>query len=183
MDGMDGSRPRDASSTSGTAVPRPYDRPPLHATGPCRCDIHQETPDGSAPGVWALARFLHRNQLPGEKEKNALAARQLLLLVPKGRMTNALCPLDKAFFSFLPAFEAHGAQKRAKAHSPGVLQDDARVSFVVSGFRVRADAGGGSVEFLEAGFEAGDSLAEFGVACSLALDDLWGCFFDEAPVG
>ena len=23
-------------------------------------------------GMWALARFLHRNQLPGEKEKNAL---------------------------------------------------------------------------------------------------------------
>jgi len=25
---------------------------------------------------WALARFLHRNQLPGEKEKNALAGGQ-----------------------------------------------------------------------------------------------------------
>jgi len=28
-------------------------------------------------GVWALARSLHRNQLPGEKEKNVLAACQL----------------------------------------------------------------------------------------------------------
>ena len=28
-------------------------------------------------GVGALARFLHRKQLPGEKEKNVLAPRQL----------------------------------------------------------------------------------------------------------
>jgi len=68
--------------------------------------------------AWALARFLHRNQLPGEKEKNALAGCQLRLLVPKSRIPSALCPLDKAFFSFSPASGTHGAQKRAKAHPP-----------------------------------------------------------------
>jgi len=69
-------------------------------------------------GVWALARFLHRKQLPGEREKNALAGCQLRLLVPKSRIPSALCPLDKAFFSFSPALGTHGAQKRAKAHPP-----------------------------------------------------------------
>jgi len=83
-------------------------------------------------GAWALARFLHRNQLSGEREKNALAGSQLQLLVPKLRMPSALRSLDKAFFSFSPAFGTHGAQKRAKAHIPGLLQDDARVSFIVS---------------------------------------------------
>jgi len=33
--------------------------------------------------VWALARFLHRDQLPGEKEKNALAGCQPRPVVPK----------------------------------------------------------------------------------------------------
>jgi len=51
-----------------------------------RWHIHEETRDGGAPGVWALARFLHRNQLPGEKEKNASAGSQLRLLVPKSRI-------------------------------------------------------------------------------------------------
>jgi len=78
-------------------------------------------------GVWALARFLHRKRLPGEKEKNALVA-------AKRSRTNALRSLDKAFFSFSPALGTHGAQKRAKAHVPGLLQDHARVSFIVSGF-------------------------------------------------
>jgi len=67
-----------------------------------------------------LARFLHRKQLPGEKEKNALA----------GHMPNALRSLHKAFFSFSPALGTHGAQKRAKAHIPGLLQDHAGVSFI-----------------------------------------------------
>jgi len=84
-------------------------------------------------GVWALARFLHRKQLPGEKEKNALAGCQRPV-VPKPHMPNALRPVGKAFFSFSPALETHGAQKRAKAHIPGLLQDHARVSFIVSGF-------------------------------------------------
>jgi len=73
--------------------------------------------------VWALARFLHRKQLPGEKEKN-----------PKLHMPKALRSLDKAFFPFSPALETHGAQKRAKAHISGLLQDRGRVSFMVSGF-------------------------------------------------
>jgi len=70
-------------------------------------------------GVWALARFLRRNQLPGEKEKNALAGCRLPPLVPKVHIPNALRPRGKAFFSFSPALGTHGAQKRAKAHSPG----------------------------------------------------------------
>jgi len=69
-------------------------------------------------GAWALARFLHRNQLPGEKEKNALAGTRLRFLAPKRRRANALRSLGKAFFSFSPAFGTHGAQKRAKAHAP-----------------------------------------------------------------
>jgi len=84
-------------------------------------------------GVWALARFLHRNQLPGEKEKNALAGCQLPLVVPKLRISNAPHSLDKAFFSFSPALGTHGAQKRARAHSPGPFQANAPVSFMVSG--------------------------------------------------
>ena len=70
-------------------------------------------------GVWALGRFLQRKQLPGENEKNALAGARLRLLVPKRRKANALRRLGKAFFSFSPASGTHGAQKRAKAHSPG----------------------------------------------------------------
>jgi len=69
--------------------------------------------------VWASARFLHRKQLPGEKEKNALAGCQLSLVAPIHRAPNGLRPLESAFFSFSPALETHGAQKRAKAHSPG----------------------------------------------------------------
>jgi len=38
--------------------------------------------------------------------------------VPKRRRANALRCLGKAFFSFSPASETHGAQKRAKAHAP-----------------------------------------------------------------
>jgi len=68
--------------------------------------------------VWALARFLHRKQLPGEKEKNALAGCRLRPLVPKPPpMPSALRSLGKAFFPFSPASGTHGAQKRAKAHS------------------------------------------------------------------
>ena len=95
---------------------------------------YEETRDGSAPGLWALARFLQRKQLPGEKEKNVLAGCQPRPVVPKAYRPNAFRPLAKAFFSFSPALETHGAQKRAKAHSPGLLQDHARVSFIVSGF-------------------------------------------------
>ena len=69
-------------------------------------------------GAWALTRFLHRNELPGAKEKNVLAGTRLRLLVPKRRKANALRCLAKAFFSFSPAFGTHGAQKRAKAHAP-----------------------------------------------------------------
>jgi len=69
-------------------------------------------------GAWALARFLHRNHRPGEKEKNALAGCRLRPLIPKLHMPNALRSLDKAFFSFSPALGTHGAQKRAKAHAP-----------------------------------------------------------------
>jgi len=85
-------------------------------------------------GVWALARFLHRNHRPGEKEKNALAGCRLRPLVPKLHMPNALRSLDKAFFPFSPASGTHGAQKRAKAHIPGLFQDHTRVSFIVPGF-------------------------------------------------
>ena len=85
-------------------------------------------------GAWALTRFLHRNELRGEKEKNVLAGTRLRLLVPKRHKANALRCLAKAFFSFSPAFGTHGAQKRAKAHIPGLLRDHAGVSFMVSGF-------------------------------------------------
>jgi len=85
-------------------------------------------------GVWALARFLHRKQLPGEKEKNALAGCQFRLVAPKRRSPSAFRPLGKAFFPFSPALGTHGAQKRAKAHSPGLLQGHKRVPFIVSGF-------------------------------------------------
>jgi len=68
-------------------------------------------------GARALARFLRRKELPGEKEKNALAGCPPRPVVPKLQMPNALCPLDKAFFSFSPALGTHGAQKRAKARS------------------------------------------------------------------
>jgi len=81
-----------------------------------------------------LARFLPRNQLPGENEKNASAGPQLQLLVAKLRIPSALRSLDRAFFSFSPASGTNGAQKRAKAHIPGPLQDHARVSFIVSAF-------------------------------------------------
>jgi len=84
-------------------------------------------------GAWALARFLHRNQLPGEKEKNALAGCQLQPVLPKRRTLSLPRPLGKAFFPFSPAFGTHGAQKRAKAHSPGPSEDPARVSLIVSG--------------------------------------------------
>jgi len=68
--------------------------------------------------MWALARFLHRKQLPGEKEKNALAGCRLRPLVPKPpSMPSALRSLGKAFFSFSPALGTPCAQKRAKAHS------------------------------------------------------------------
>ncbi len=69
-------------------------------------------------GAWALARFLRRQQLPGEKEKNALAGARLQLLVPQPRRGNALPSPGKAFFSFSPAFGTRGAQKRARAHAP-----------------------------------------------------------------
>jgi len=49
-------------------------------------------------------------------------------------MPKALRPLGKAFFSFSPALETHGAQKRAKAHRPGPIQGYPRVSFIPSGF-------------------------------------------------
>jgi len=94
--------------------------------------------------VWALARFLHRKQLPGEKEKNALAGCPLRPLVTKLRpMPSALRSLGKAFFPFSPALGTHGAQKRAKAHIPGLLQDRPRVSFVVSGFPACVGEGDG----------------------------------------
>ena len=82
-------------------------------------------------GVWASARFLHRKQLPGEKEKNALAGWRFRPIVPELHMPIALRSLGKAFFSFSPALGTHGAQKRAKAHIPGLLQDHARVSFIL----------------------------------------------------
>ena len=69
-------------------------------------------------GLWALARFLHRNQLPGEKEKNASTGCQFRLVAPKRRRPTAFRPLVKAFFSFSPALGTHGAQKRAKAGAP-----------------------------------------------------------------
>jgi len=97
--------------------------------------IYEETVDG---GAWALARFLHRNQLPGEKEKNALADNRPRLLAPERRRANASRSLCEAFFSFSPTSGTHGAQKRAKAHSPSLLQDHARVSFIVSVFPARA---------------------------------------------
>jgi len=94
----------------------------------------RKPPDGSAPGLWALARFLHRKQLPGEKEKNALAGSQPRPAVPELGRPNAFRALGKAFFPFSPALGIHGAQKRAKAHIPALLQDHARVSFMDPGF-------------------------------------------------
>jgi len=83
-------------------------------------------------GAWALARFLHRDQFPGEKEKSALAGCQLSLMAPNRGAPNALRPLQRAFFSFSPASETHGAQRRATAHSPGLLQAHARHSLRLS---------------------------------------------------
>jgi len=54
---------------------------------------------------------------------------------PEAPSPSALRFLGKAFFSFSPALETHGAQKRAKAHSPRPFQAHARVSFMVSGFQ------------------------------------------------
>ena len=85
-------------------------------------------------GVWALARFLHRNQLPGETEKNALAACQLRSSFQSPRTGDALRLLGKAFFSVSPALETHGAQKRARAHSPGPFQGYTRLSFTLSSY-------------------------------------------------
>jgi len=73
-----------------------------------------------------LARFLHRNQLPGEKEKNALAGCQLRLVTLKPCTPNAMCPFHKAFFSFSPALETHGAEKRAKAHAKRRYEEEER---------------------------------------------------------
>ena len=56
-------------------------------------------------------------------------------------MPNALRSLGKAFFPFSPASGTHGAQKRAKAHRPCLLQDHARVSFMVSSFLACASRG------------------------------------------
>jgi len=94
--------------------------------------------------VWALARFLHRKHLPGEKEKNALADARPRFLAPKRHRANASRSLGKAFFSFSPALGTHGAQKRAKAHIPGLLQDHARVSLIVSGFPAYSCLSGGT---------------------------------------
>jgi len=94
-------------------------------------------------GVWALARFLHRNQLPAEKEKNASTGCQFRLVAPKRRRPTAFRPLGKAFFSFSPASGTHGAQKRAKAHVPGLFPVHARFSFIVSGFPACARRGAG----------------------------------------
>jgi len=69
-------------------------------------------------GAWALARFLPRKQLPGEKERNVLAGGQSRRAVPKRRAPSALRSFGKAFFPFSPVLETHGAQKRAKAHAP-----------------------------------------------------------------
>ena len=91
-------------------------------------------------GVWALARFLHRKRLPGRKEKNASVACQGGLVVPNLRIAKPLRRFDKAFFSFSPVLEIHGAQKRAKAHSPGPLRDHAPVSFVLLAFPACARA-------------------------------------------
>jgi len=66
-------------------------------------------------GVWTLARFLHRKQLPVEKEKNALVVGQVRFAVRKRGQLGALRVLGRAFFSFSTALELHGAQKRAKA--------------------------------------------------------------------
>jgi len=49
--------------------------------------------------------------------------------------------LTKHSFSFSPALGTHGAQKRAKAHIPGLVQDHARVSLIVSGFPTCAQCG------------------------------------------
>jgi len=75
-------------------------------------------------GAWALARFLHRKQLPGEKEKNGLAGCQFSPVAPNDRAPHALRPLERAFFSFSPALKTHGAQERAKAHSPDLSHPD-----------------------------------------------------------
>jgi len=95
-------------------------------------------------GVWASARFLHRNQLPGEKEKNALTGSQPPPAVLKRRRPNPFRALGKAFFSSSPALGTHGAQKRAKAHSPGLFQVHARVSFIISGFPAYPCLSGGT---------------------------------------
>jgi len=71
--------------------------------------------------AWVLARFLHRKQLPGEKEKNALARCQPRPVVPRPRRPSALRPFGKAFFSFSPPSGSHDAKKRAKAHTPNSI--------------------------------------------------------------
>jgi len=93
-----------------TLIPATY-RVPIGGTS------MRKHPMAAHRGVWALARFLHRKQLPGEKEKNVLAGDQSRRAVPKRRAPSALRSFGKAFFSFSPALGTHGAQKRAKAHT------------------------------------------------------------------
>jgi len=97
-----------------------------------RWHIYEETWDGSAPGcgLWHAFCTASNCQARG-KRMPWLAANS----DPSFR--SSICralSLGKAFFSFSPTSETHGAQKRAKAHSPRPFHAHARVSFMVSGF-------------------------------------------------
>ncbi len=96
-------------------------------------------------GVWALARFLHRNHRPGEKEKNALAGCQPPTCRSEALHSERFGPHEKAFFSFSPASGTNGAQKRAKASGPGPFQNRPRLSRIVSGFPAFAVSRGAGV--------------------------------------
>ena len=100
--------------------------------------IYEETRDRSAPGRVGFGTLFAPQSLGRREGKECLGWLPTPPLVPKLHMPNALRSLDKAFFPFSPASGTHGAQKRAKAHSPGPFQGYARVSFLVSGLQACA---------------------------------------------
>jgi len=92
-------------------------------------------------GLWhafctAINRQARRKRMPWlaanfDLSSRRAACRRLYLLLTKHSFPSRL------------HHEPHGAQKRAKAHSRGLLQDHARVSFMVSDFSVHSPGGTG----------------------------------------
>jgi len=103
----------------------------LPGSNACRWHVYEETRDSGVPGRVGFGTLFAPQSIARREGKERLG----WLPTPTGRSeaphTNALRPFGKAFFSFSPASGTHGAQKRAKAHIPGLLQDHAWVSFLV----------------------------------------------------